>query len=211
MAFWKKGDLERAIAIYRDLLRAGEDPLLRFNLGLALATVGRDREAVEHLERVRLRLPELAAVYPVLIEAYRRLGASDREPELRAAHARALTIARIAEHARKAARFESESRLAEAARELEAALALDGRDPEIRTALGHLYTRLGRTDEAVAEYHAVLARHPNFPAAHYRLGLLAHDRGDIVAARRHLAAFLRLENRGYHVWQARKVLAALDH
>lgn len=209
MAAWKKGDLATAIAIYSALLRAGDDPLLRFNLGLALATLGRDREAVAHLERVRASLPELAALYPVLTDVYRRLGRPEREAELRAAHARALEIARVAEHARNALRLQAAGRPAEAAAELEAALRLDGRDPAIRTALGNLYATLGRPEDALVQYRTVLQRHPDFPEAHYRLALLARERGDGATARRHLTAFLSLEHRGYRAWEARKALAQL--
>jgi tetratricopeptide (TPR) repeat protein len=206
LAYWQKGDLPQAIERYRDLLRGSDDPLITFNLGLALAKSGQDREAVSHLERARANAPWLAAVYPVLIGAYRRLGEGHREQELQTASAAARTRARAAQHAGNAARLERQGRLAEAVAELRSALSLDSRNPEVLSALGDVYLRQNRLDEARAQHDAALGIDPGLARAHYGLALVHRRRGERADARRHLEEYVRLEPRSYLAWQARQEL-----
>ncbi len=205
-AYWQKGDLGQAIERYRHVLRFFDDPLLRFNLGLALAKRGDDREAVDHLERVRAKAPWFTAVYPVLIEAYLRLGEAHRERELQTAYESARTRARAAQHVRDALRLEQQGRPGDAIVELRSAIALDPRNPEVFSTLGDVYLRQGRLEEARAQHDAALTLDPRLARAHYGLALAHRRLGAPADARRHLEAYVRLEPRSYLAWKARDEL-----
>ncbi len=206
-AYWQKGDLAGAIARYRHVLNYFDDPLLRFNLGLALAKSGNDQEAVEHLERARGTAPWLIAVYPVLIDAYRRLGEANRQPELHAAYELARTRARAAQHVGNALRLERGGQPAKAVAELESALALDPRNPDVLATLGDVHLRQGRLDEARAQHDAALELDPGLARAHYGLALAHQRRGALADAKRHLQEYVRLEPRSYLAWKAQEDLA----
>jgi tetratricopeptide (TPR) repeat protein len=60
-----------------------------------------------------------------------------------------------------------------------------------RVALTHVLRKLGQTREAVAEGTIALEQAPTDGDALYALGLAHLSRGDEIAARRHLEAFLR--------------------
>ena len=88
-----------------------------------------------------------------------------------------------------------------------AALALDGADARAQSGLASAYALTGRVDDAVAAQHVALSLDPRLASAHFGLAVLDERRGDAVAARRHFAAFVRLEPRSYAAWQVRQRLA----
>jgi tetratricopeptide (TPR) repeat protein len=205
-ADWQKGDLARAIERYRSLLYVMPDPALMLDLGLALTKIGRDREAIPHLERARATAPWLVGVYPVLIATYHRLGEADRARALQVAFDAARAQAQVGQHIAAGRRLEHQGKLRAAVTELRAALAIDPRNPEALSTLGHLYLRQDRLEEAHARQVAALEVQPGLAKAHYGLGLVLLRRGELAAGRRHLQEFIRLEPRSYHAWQARETL-----
>ncbi|MDP1889992.1 MAG: tetratricopeptide repeat protein [Gemmatimonadaceae bacterium] len=52
------------------------------------------------------------------------------------------------------------------------------------------YSRTGRLEEAIRAYRKSLELDPSLSGAHYGLAFLLIKRGDLVAAEKHLAAFL---------------------
>ncbi|MHB0961910.1 MAG: tetratricopeptide repeat protein, partial [Gemmatimonadaceae bacterium] len=52
------------------------------------------------------------------------------------------------------------------------------------------YSRTGRLEEAIRAYRKSLELDPSLSGAHYGLAFLLIKRGDVVAAEKHLAAFL---------------------
>ena len=50
-------------------------------------------------------------------------------------------------------------------------------------------------DEAIAEYERVLNLNPNYPLAHYYLGLAFDQRGDRDRARNEFSQFLQIWNK----------------
>jgi tetratricopeptide (TPR) repeat protein len=56
--------------------------------------------------------------------------------------------------------------------------------------LANAYLELEKWDEAIAEYHRILSRNPNYPFAHYRLGQAYERKGDDDRARAEYAEFI---------------------
>jgi tetratricopeptide (TPR) repeat protein len=193
LAYWQQGDLPRAIEYYKALTTLSEDPIFLYNTGLALVQTGNDREAVGYLERARVLNEGFTPVYPLLLDAYRRLGRSDRDQELGRAHSQAVTRARASEHVRKAIQFHRDGKPDAAIAETKAALQLAPRNAEALSTLGDIYFHRGRLDEALAEQRAALEADPRFAEAHYRLALIHQSRADYAAARTHFEAYLQLE------------------
>jgi tetratricopeptide (TPR) repeat protein len=210
MAHWRKGDLATAIEYYRAIVSVVPTPVMLYNLGLALAQAGNDREAVDYLERARAADGAFLPVYAALMGASRRLGQTHREGELAQGHATALTLNRAAQHFGKAVRLQETGRPAEAISELQASLRLDPRNAQALSRLGDLYFHQGKLDDAVAQQRRALAIEPQLAMAHYGLGLVHRRRGELADARRHLQEYVRLAPRSHLAWEAREELAKMS-
>ena len=209
LAHWRKGDLARAVAEYRRILRVRETPWLLYNVGRAYVEMRDDRQAVAWLERARRADPNFAPVYPALIAAYQRLNETDRGLALGPTFQRAALRSRADDLVRRAAAHRQQARTAEAGAELEASLRLDPANARARSLLGWVYLDEGRLDEALREQQAALDADPGFAPAHYGLGVIYRRRGEVVMARRHYEEFIRRQPRSYAAWQAREDLARL--
>lgn len=209
LAHWQKGDLSGAIEYYRALANLSENSIFLYNIGLALVQTGNDREAVRYLERARAQDEEFTPVYPLLIDAYQRLGQSQRGLELSRAHSRALTLVRAREHVRKAIQFNREGKRDAAIAETTEALRLNPRDAKVLSNLGEIYFHQGQLDDALAQQRAALEVDPRFADAHYRLALIHQKRAEYPAARTHFEEYVRLQPRSYFAWRAREALSRL--
>jgi Flp pilus assembly protein TadD len=203
-----KGEFARALAAYDRLLAETSDPTVFYYAGVVALTAGRDGDAIRYLERARLRDPGLLAVYPTLVEAYRRHGDADAVRGVMAAYATAQTRARAREHAARGRALLRERHAIEAEREFMTALALDATDARVQSGLGYAYALNGRFAEATAAQHAALKLDPRLASAHYALAQLEERQGNTAAARRRYDAFVRLQPRSYAAWQVRQRLAA---
>lgn len=201
-----KRDFAQALASYERVLAEADDPTVSYYAGVVALTAGRDREAIRYLERARRRDPAMVTVYPTLLEAHRRQGDADAVREVMAAYPPAQRRAGARAHAARGRALLRERRGPDAARELEAALALDAGDARAQSDLAYAYALTGRFDDATAAQHAALKLDPRLAAAHYGLGLLDARRGDTAAARRRFDAFVRLQPRSYAAWQVRRQL-----
>ncbi len=208
LAWQQKGDGARAILAYERAVAVQEDALTLYGLGAALVGAGRARDAIRPLERARGKNPGLLPVYPLLIDAYRRAGEPEREPDLSQAMAAAMKRAQAAERAGRGLALNREGRLPEAVAELEGAVALDPDSAKIRSDLGFVYLYAGRVEDALREQRAALARSPRLAQARYGLGLALEKRGDGEAARQAFAEYARLEPRSYLAWRLREASAA---
>ncbi len=209
LAYWQKGDLPRAIAYYKGLAALSADPIFLYNVGLALAQTGNDREAVDYLERARARDGTFLPLYPALTEAYHRLGQTHRDQELQRAYAAAVSRVQVREHLRKANQFNREGKAEAAIAETKAALQLEPRNAKAMGDLGEIYFRRGLLDDALTQQRAALEIDPHFAEAHYRLALIHQRRSQYGAARKHFEEYVRLEPRSYLAWRARQELGAL--
>jgi tetratricopeptide (TPR) repeat protein len=178
-----------------------------YNLGLALAQTGNTREAVYYLERARTRNPWFTPIYPVLIEAYRRLGDHARESELQAGHAKAVALGRVQGHLARAVQLDRQGRPAEAVGELKTALGLNPENPAALSFLGDVYSRSGSLDEALSQYQAALRLDPDLATAHYGLARVYQKRGQLAAARSHFEAYVRGDPASYGSWRLRDQLS----
>jgi Flp pilus assembly protein TadD len=79
-----------------------------------------------------------------------------------------------------------------------------------RVALTHVLRKLGQTRDAVSEGLVALEQAPTDGEVLYALGLAYLSRGDNVAARRHLEAFLRAKPELETRLEVEGILAALD-
>jgi tetratricopeptide (TPR) repeat protein len=209
LAYWQKGDLQRAIHYYKALASLSEDPVFLYNIGLALVQLSNDREAIGYLERARAIDETFTAIYPTLIDAYRRLGLGDRSEALKQAYGRATAIVRAREHLRRAMQFNREGDSEAALAETKAALRLDPRNASAMGSLGNIYFRRGLVGEALTQQRAALAIDPHFADAHYRLALIHQHRAEYRAARKHFEEYVRLQPRSYLAWKAREALDRL--
>ncbi len=207
MAHWQQGDVAAAIDHYQRLVAAYPTSMMLYNLGLALSHAGKHAEAVPHLERARQRDPRLAPVYPVLLQAYRRLGRGDRDEELVRGHATALTLGQAESHRQAARRLTREGKPDQAVAELEAALRLNPDNPGALSDLGDVYLQQGRLDDALDRQRAALGLEPTLAQAHYGLARTYEKRGDQASARAHFERYLRLEPASYRAWTVRSALS----
>ncbi|HET9491997.1 MAG TPA: tetratricopeptide repeat protein [Methylomirabilota bacterium] len=207
LAYWGQGDLAQAVEYYKAAAAVFEDPVFFYNVGLGLTRLGNDRDAVQYLERARARDPGFTATYPLLIDAYRRLGERERERQVAAAYEQARLRARVHEHIRNAVRLARAGNAEAAVGELQVSLRLDHRNAATRHVLGNIYQAQGRFDAAIVQQQAALEADPRFAPAHYALGRLYQQRGDATAARAHLDAYIRLDRDSYLSWKVREELA----
>ncbi len=91
-----------------------------------------------------------------------------------------------------------------------AALKLAPRHLGARVALTHVLRKLGQTRDAVGEGLVALEQAPTDGEVLYALGLAYLARGDNVAARRHLEAFLRAKPELETRLEVEGILSAID-
>jgi tetratricopeptide (TPR) repeat protein len=207
MAHWRQGDVGRAVEQYEQLVAAYPTAIMLYNLGLALSQLGKHAEAVPHLERAREHDPKFVAVYPVLMQVYRRLGQHQRAEQLVQAHATAVALGQAESHLQAARRLTREGKSSEAAAALETSLRLNPRNPYALSHLGDVLLEQGRLDDALTRHQAALQLDPGLARAHYGLARVYEQQGDPVSARRHFERYLRLEPASYQAWTVRRSLS----
>lgn len=204
LVWQQKGDTARAIETYERAVAVQEDALTLYGLGATLLEAGRASDAIRPLERAREQSPGLLAVYPLLIEAYRRAGQPQREADIAQAGTAAMKRAQAGARARNGLGLNRAGRLAEAVTELEAGSALDPDNAKIRSDLGFVYLYAGRLEDAVRQQRAALERDPRLAQAHYGLAQALEKGGDGPGAKREFAEYARLEPRSYLAWRLRE-------
>ena len=88
-----------------------------------------------------------------------------------------------------------DTEIATALKSARRAITLDPDDPWGHHALGYVYAASRRTDQAIEELNAALARNPNFARSEMMLGCAYANAGLIDEAMRHLAISTRLSPR----------------
>jgi tetratricopeptide (TPR) repeat protein len=178
----RAGDPARARAVLATPLRLHpDDPAMLSFAGIAHRGLGDTLGALDLLERAVALAPDLAptrlALAEVLIDAHRpkrALATLDALPEPMQRVPTALL-----------ARAEAHGRLGDQAGEvavLREAAAIEPGSIAVRLRLGHALRALGETDEALAEYRRILAKHPAHGATWWSIanlrstGLEAADR-----------------------------------
>jgi len=169
IALVEAGELERALELQRAAVNARpEYAEAHHNLGNACLLSGLPEAALESFARALELDPDNAESCAGAGEALLRVGRKDeaaerfeqalaREPRLYGAHFRLAGI-----------RIE-QRRIDNAVQHLQAALALDGRDPQLWTLLGSLLAEQGRFGEARAKFERALRIQPGFADARAKL------------------------------------------
>ena len=159
------GRIEEALDALREGAGVASDPVPHLRAGAsALKQLGRPDDAVAMLAKVVAARPEDALQRSVFALALLRAG------RIEDAHAEAAVALRLdadcAEACHHAGLIERERGSLPAGLALfQHAFELRPDAPEVRAALAHALRDLGRVDEALAHYDAVLERHPGFPDA----------------------------------------------
>src|SRR5262245_48815095 len=164
-----KGQAEEAHRLITHALAGGAPtPEMQRTHGDVLARLGRLGEAEQAYRQALSQRPNYAEVLLGLGGLLARQG----QPK---AAVVALTEARVAVPGNPrirlalASALASEGKLGDAIKELET-LAPQARSPRMELALGELYLRANRTEEAVATLSELVQRVPGFPAARFILG-----------------------------------------
>ncbi|HLU69096.1 MAG TPA: hypothetical protein VKZ63_22595 [Kofleriaceae bacterium] len=89
------------------------------------------------------------------------------------------------------------------------ALAREEVPAGLRLVAATLYLAADQEERGQIELEQVVAQAPDLPLARFALGRLLADAGEPAAARRHLRAYLDLEDRGPRARQARRLLRDL--
>ena len=207
-AAWRQKDYRRATEFYDRALAMEPAATVLYNAGLVRVEAHDDRDAVRYLARAQRTDPNLAAVYPALIAAYRRLGDEPSARDLGPAFLAAATRARIGDHVNDARRLLASGKVDDADARLAEALKLDGTSAPALALLGYVRIAQGRLDEAERAERSALATDPKYARAEWALAEIARRRGDEDGARRHREAFARLAPRSYDAWQVREEVTA---
>jgi tetratricopeptide (TPR) repeat protein len=203
------GEAEQARALAESAVRdaPGSAPA-RYALGRALAAMGQGAAAVPHLEEAVRIAPRYAAAHYALALAHRDLGHAEAGAREMALYEKNRhhdppaddplvdEIQRLNSgslvHLRQADQLYQEKRFPEAAAAYESALAVQGEDKTIHTALVATYSQMKDWPKAEAHYRAAVAVDPAFAKAHFNMALVRAQQGDFRAAeellRRALAA-----------------------
>lgn len=180
----KAGDLARASAAYREVLRI--DPTHADSLhllGVAAYQQQRSQEAIEYIRRAIAANAGVATYHCNLGAALRAAGQCD---EAVASYRHALSIAPrfSGAHYNLGNVLKEQNRFREAVDSYRKALEIDPTSAETWNNLGDALKSLGRLKESVAAHQRALQIRPAFPEAHFNLGnaLRAADRWKAAVA-----------------------------
>ncbi|HTT55514.1 MAG TPA: tetratricopeptide repeat protein [Opitutaceae bacterium] len=189
-------DYRSELTLYRDTVaKRPENAFAQCNLGTALFSLGRTREAAARYEEAVRLAPDYAAAQDNLGNALLRLG-QVREAVDRFERALALRPDDAAAHNNLGSALFLLGRTAPAISEFEQVLRLTPADAEAHNNLANALAQDGRLGEAMAHYEAALRIDPRYAAAHNDLGNALAQSDRLTEAIAHYAAALRL-NPGY--------------
>jgi tetratricopeptide (TPR) repeat protein len=151
-------DPERAARSFaRELKRDPKNGAAAIELGISLAQMGRQGDAIARLEALTRKTPRDDRAWSALGFAY-HAAARPRDAETAMRKALALPPERAEEHRDLGALFASQGRDREARAEFQKAMKLDPKDAAAWVNLGNLERRAGRDEQALAAYQAAEAR-----------------------------------------------------
>jgi protein O-mannosyl-transferase len=176
-AFDKKGEMDQAIAEYREALRIrpnyGE---ALNNLGLALLQQGKVDEAMEYLQQAYQAGPNRAEPCVNIGSALLRKGRID-EAIARFQEALQLKADNPTAYNNLGDAFLQKGDVASASANYEKTLALDPDYPEANYSLGNILLQNGRIDEAIAYFIKAVHAKPDYAKAYNNLGNALAQKG----------------------------------
>lgn len=161
------------------------------NLGLALSSEGRAREALPYFqEAVRIR-PNDSIILSSYGSALNSLGQFDQAIDV-LRHAVAVNPEQTTAHYHLGVALVGKGRYGEAVDHLKRALDRRSNDPSANYYYGLAAARLGRFDEAEAHFKRVLDKQPENAEVLYNLGAIEFRQGRLDKAAEHFEALLRV-------------------
>jgi tetratricopeptide (TPR) repeat protein len=202
VALAKKGQLDEAMAAFREAIRLNkDDSAARGNLGLALLEKGRIDEAIAEL-RVAIRLSQ---DYP---DAHNTLGlALERKGRLDEAIAEYREAIRLKPdyanaHNNVGGALRLKGQVDEAIAEFRQAIRISPKRAECHSNLGVALADRGQLDEAIAEFREAIRLKHDLAQAHSHLGMALTSRGRLAEAVAALKEAVRLAPKNAEVLNA---------
>ncbi len=193
LAHHRRGDLDQAERLYREILAAQPDHADALHLlGLVFLQRGDARSAIEWIDRAVRVSPSVAAFHANLAEAYRAV----REFELAANCCRVALQLRpdyAAAHNSLGLVRMDQGRPADAVEPLQAALRLRPDFALAHNNLGNAYRLLGDVPQALTHFHRAVELDPDLPMARSNLGQMLLERKRFAEALEHCQAAVRLQ------------------
>jgi len=176
-AYWKAGDLYKAIAAYKRALSLAPSFIdVHISLGNALRVIGKHAEATEQIKKSLAFDVKKPRSYLVLGEICREAGNLDEALSYYSTAARAdATLAEAYVGIGNVYRKKGLPEKALAA--YNQALALNPDSPTLYTERGLFYREQGKIEEAITNYNTALALDPRYAEAHNNLGWLYQQQG----------------------------------
>jgi len=189
-SYWRNNE-----SLWTHTLACTSDNFLAQNgLGNALLLMGRDGEAMVHLQQALQIRPRYAEAHYNLGNLLHRMG---RDDEAMVHFQQALQIRpRYAEaHINLGNALFSMGRLDEAIIHFQQALQINPRSAEVHYNLGSALFLMGRLDEAIIHYQQALQINPRYAEAHFNLGTALFLMGRLDEAIIHLQQALQINPR----------------
>ncbi|MFC1576759.1 tetratricopeptide repeat protein, partial [Candidatus Omnitrophota bacterium] len=181
-AYYETGEIEKAIASYREALEINPRyPDTYNNLGVAYYDIDKKDEAAAFLKKAIEINPDYADVYNNLGRIYCDTGKLD---EAVASYEKALAIN---PHYRAAYNnlgnlYYDTGRIEEAAFLYEKAMEIGPDHADTYNNLGNVYRKMGKTKKAAAFYKKAIKADPDYVRAYNNLGVAYYDMGDRAEA-----------------------------
>ena len=178
---------------YADVLKfKPESYMAHSNLGNALAKLGRNREAMAHLQKASQIKPDEAVPYYNLANILHGQGKISSAIEY---YQKALKIDPDFANAHKnlAITLQGRERLVEAASHLQQAIRIKPDDASPHLSLGLISKAQGKPDEAIEHFQKALQLNPDYAEAHSKLAMVLQEQKKVEQAIKHYQQALKLK------------------
>lgn len=209
-AYEKIGKADKAILYYKKALNIEKNLNVLYNLGRLYITEGELEKGINYLEAAVKKDQKFAAAYPLLMDAYRRMGLEDKYAETKQVFERVHAYTEEKTIFERGLKFSTEGRYAYAIEEFKRFLEISPLNPAGRSNLGFAYYMTGNYYGAYQEFQKTLEIDPKFPNAYYGLGLVYKKRGETEKAKGYFEEYLKLEPKGSWARKVKEELKALE-
>jgi tetratricopeptide (TPR) repeat protein len=175
--YWKSGEdlFVHALAVTE------RNHIIQNNLGVALASKGRNDEAILHYSKATVLKPDYAEAHGNLGHELMRAGRFD-EAYSHLVTALEITPSLAGAHADLGTLLAAQGKLEDARSHLEESIRIDPGQPDAHSNLGFVLQRLGRIDDAITQCNEALRLKPDSVDAHYNLATALTAKGQKAEA-----------------------------